>query len=1074
MLARSLVSPVGLVIGCLVVVLGGSDFAQADLIARWTFDNDASDSSGNGLNGSLLGGAAAGVSDPNRSTGVLALDGIDDYVAVPHSSLLDLGGQFTITSWFKSEQPGASGAQHLLRKIGSAGSPNEVYYTRIQPGGSPLRFNVTNNNDNGSNADIPLTGAGQLDASTWYFLAATFDGTANQQRLFLDDVTQPAASISTTNSAPAASTGELRIGRGNPGGYFDGSIDDVRLYGRVLSISELETVADGGMLDGNTGILIPGDYNGDRLVDLGDLETIRAGYGTTFVFGDLEVWQIHYTGPLTQASQAVISSLIATSVPEPGSALGLALLFAAGLIRRRVRPGRHDSASEEDSGRAGASRHNAGFAKSKRLLASLLAILALPFFASMADAQSSSPNIVVIVSDDHHWRDYSYTGENNFVNTPNIDTLAREGLMFNRGYVPMSLCRPSLVTMLTGMYGVQNGVYGNDPNTRRDSDPLNLNNSYPNSVDNRIIRRNIQHDATLPKMLASAGYVSQQTGKLWEGDYRRSGFTEGFVRDSDRHQDNIAIGRPGGGQSSDVSEVTNFVDRAVADDNPFFAFYAPFLPHTPHNPHANYRDRYDPLVASGQLTTHEANYYANIDALDDSVGRIRSHIQGKTDARGNNVDDNTMYVYVADNGWDQDPNRQGELPGDNGKRGPNEAGIRTPILISWKDQILDARSLEAKLADTSLASSIDIAPTILAAAGLAPTERMEGVNLATHRREKVFGDIYHHDQEVYVNNQYRVGSPEDTLRWRWMTEGDWKLVVPKTGSAELYNLAADPDGLNNLANVGANADRVASMTQEVNDWYATNRPTTIYSHEFNGSASSIQGTTPDVIDDVVALNQWEVGPQFVNNNGEIAGRTMAVLPFTPEDDKRYELRTALSPAATNNSLSWVSFGFQEGSEAGIDPSADGVAWARLRNDASLDDLTLHGFPDGGTGGEGSELFSIDDLTYFDSFATLTLVLDTRDHDESLAGSQWLIDLLADGVSQHQFIFTDGNPDIGGINLGSFTLPGSTDLAGLVDYFQLIEIPTSTYQVGVPIVIPEPSSFAFLLMAGAFTLRRRRR
>lgn len=110
----------------------------------------------------------------------------------------------------------------------------------------------------------------------------------------------------------------------------------------------------------------------------------------------------------------------------------------------------------------------------------------------------------------------------------------------------------------------------------------------------------------------------------------------------------------------------------------------------------------------------------------------------------------------------------------------------------------------------------------------------------------------------------------------------------------------------------------------------------------------------------------------------------------------------------------------------------------------------------------------------DAFSTLSLVLDTRDHDESLAGSQWLIDLLADGVSQHQFIFTDGNPDIGGINLGSFTLPGSTDLAGLVDYFQLIEIPTSTFQVGVPIAIPEPSSFAVLMMAGAFTLRRRRR
>jgi len=361
--------------------------SQADLIARWTFDTDASDSSGNGLNGSLLGGANAGVSDPNRDTGVLALDGTNGYVAVPHSPLLDLGGQFTITSWFRTEQPGASGAQHLLRKIGSAGTPNEVYYTRIQPGGSPLRFNVTDNN--GSDADIPLTGAGQLDASTWYFLAATFDSTANQQKLFLDDLNQPAASISTTNSGPVASTGELRIGRGDPGGYFNGRIDDVRLYDSLLSISELETVKNGGTLD-SSGILIPGDYNGDRLVDLGDLETIRAGYGTTFVFGDLEVWQIHYTGPLTQADRAVISSLMATSVPEPGSALSLTMLLAFVVIRRRVRPVRLGPvrlgpACLGDSGRVQASRRNAGFAKIKTGLALLLAILSLPFFVSSAD-----------------------------------------------------------------------------------------------------------------------------------------------------------------------------------------------------------------------------------------------------------------------------------------------------------------------------------------------------------------------------------------------------------------------------------------------------------------------------------------------------------------------------------------------------------------------------------------------------------------------------------------------------------------------------------------------------------------
>lgn len=1054
-------------------VFAAPDICHAELIARWTFDSGFSDSSGNGLHGTANNGSRAGVSDAGRSTGVLELDGTDDYVSVADNNLLDLGGQFTITSWFKTNSPSANGAQHLVRKMGNGNDNSEIYYTRLDPGGSPLKFNVTGTGDDRVNAAADST----FNSSSWYFMAATFDSQSNQQQLFLDDLDNPAASATATISGPEATNGELRIGRGAPNGYFNGRLDDLRIYSSVLSITELETVAAGGMID-FTPTFLAGDFNNDRVVDLGDLDTIQAGFGTLFVAGDLEVWQVHYQGPLTQQARAFIASV--TAVPEPSFTLLLFVFFGTILgMRYRKAVVRSGEAAQEAAQIVRATSPCVLAVKPANVIAGLAVLVSMGTLGSTVCAQAAKPNIVFIVSDDHHWEDYSYTGANEFVNTANIDRLAREGLAFNRGYVPMSLCRPSLVTMLTGKYGVQHGVYGNDPNTRKTESDFSA--GYPNSVDNRMIRRNIQHEATLPKMLAEAGYVSQQTGKLWEGNYRRSGFTEGFVQDNHRHQDTIAIGRPGGGMSSDVSEVTDFIDRAVANDDPFFAFYAPLLPHTPHNPHVDYRARYNTFVANGDITTHEANYYAQIDALDDSIGRIRSHIESKTDGNGNSVDDNTIYVYAADNGWEQDPSREGEIGG-RGKREPDESGIRTPILISWKDQIMDARTLEAKLADTSLASTIDIAPTLLAAAGLDPTAQMEGVNLTTHRREKVFGDIYAHDQIVNSENNgtgdWRVGNPEQNLNSRWMIEGEWKLIVPASGSAELYNLADDPEGRTNLANDSANDGRVAQMSQEVDDWYATNRPTTIYSHEFNGSASSIDGQSPDVADANVSGNTWKVGPQNISDSGEITGRTSAVLPFTPEDGKRYELRTGLSPVDTNNSLAWLSFGFQEGTEASIDPTQHGVAYARVRSDASLDDLVLHasadGEPDGGTDWDSSGIFSTDELEYFGDEATLMLVLDTGDNDLTLDGDQWLIDLVVNGTSVYEFVFAEGNPDIGGITLGSYSLPGEPSLAGLVDYLQLIEVPTTTYRIGAPIAIPEPNSMVLMLLVGSVMVGRRRR
>ena len=75
------------------------------------------------------------------------------------------------------------------------------------------------------------------------------------------------------------------------------------------------------------------------------------------------------------------------------------------------------------------------------------------------------PNIVLILSDDQAWTDYSYMGHAE-IETPNLDALAKRSALFRRGYVPTALCRPSLMTIITGRYAHQHGITGNDPSPK--------------------------------------------------------------------------------------------------------------------------------------------------------------------------------------------------------------------------------------------------------------------------------------------------------------------------------------------------------------------------------------------------------------------------------------------------------------------------------------------------------------------------------------------------------------------------------------------------------------------------------
>jgi uncharacterized sulfatase len=426
-------------------------------------------------------------------------------------------------------------------------------------------------------------------------------------------------------------------------------------------------------------------------------------------------------------------------------------------------------------------------------------LAAFVFTASMAarSAAPNRPNIVLIISDDHGWEDYGFM-QHPVVRTPNLDTLASEGLLFTRGYAPTGLCRPSLATMSTGRYPHQHGVTGNDPPPSAARDDMV-----------RVYRRN----QTLMSLLGQHGYVSFQTGKWWEGNPLESGFTSamthGDAAHGGRHGDEgLTIGREG------LQPIYDFIQSA--GKQPFFVWYAPMMPHTPHTPPERLLEKY----RRPDLPLPIARYYAMVEWLDETVGDLMGYL----DRQG--LRENTVVLYVSDNGW-LPAAVAADQPKTRGKLSPYEAGIRTPVLLRWPGQVKPERD------DRTLAGTIDLAPTILRAAGITPPAAMAGLDLrdrrALARRKALFGSLSAHTtvdvDRLVANVKYRNVVRDDG--WKLIlpyepnrgvpltingATADWMFLGP-----ELYNVIDDPRETRNLA--AGRPKIVAELRARLDQWW---------------------------------------------------------------------------------------------------------------------------------------------------------------------------------------------------------------------------------------------------------------
>jgi arylsulfatase A-like enzyme len=406
-----------------------------------------------------------------------------------------------------------------------------------------------------------------------------------------------------------------------------------------------------------------------------------------------------------------------------------------------------------------------------------------------SEAIEQPPNIVFILSDDQAWTDYSFMGDEN-IETPRLDKFASESLTFTKGYVPTSLCSPSLATIITGLYPKDHKVLGNDRvligDKRENRDEWRSKN-YQAVIDNFIGL------STLPDLLKEKGYLSFQTGKWWIGNHKNGGFDDGMTHGDPerggRHGDyGLEIGRKG------LDTLSSYVDLALKEKKPFFLWYAPFLPHSPHTPPQRLLDKYIDKAPSEYV----AKYWAMCEWFDETCGELFDLIDSK------GLTENTLFVYVCDNGWVQNL--------DNGsynkvsKRSPYDLGMRTPIMYKW------AGKIKPKMDSETIVSSIDMVPTVLDILNIEKPNNLPGISVLDkenlEKRDVIFGEIYAHDFDTVESSLfYTIGIAKP-----------YKIIIPNPDrkakeKIELFNIEEDPFEKNDISE--SHREVVADLTSKI-------------------------------------------------------------------------------------------------------------------------------------------------------------------------------------------------------------------------------------------------------------------
>ncbi len=385
--------------------------------------------------------------------------------------------------------------------------------------------------------------------------------------------------------------------------------------------------------------------------------------------------------------------------------------------------------------------------------------------------------------------------------TPNLDKLAKQGVVFSQGYVTDSTCGPSRAGLMTGRYQQKFGYQEINvpgymsPSSKLLGDEMGL----PTT------------EVTMADRLKSLGYKTAIFGKWHLGDADRyhplnRGFDEfyGFrggdrsyfpydkkpAQHDQRLERNMGHFEEHEGYLTDTlgEEAAAFIDRN--QDQPFFFMLSFNAVHTPMDA------KPEDLAQFPQLEGHRQKVAAMTLAMDRAVGTVVNKLESL------GLSENTLIVFTNDNGGPTDKNASNNYPLSGTKSNHLEGGIRMPFLASWPQKIKAGSTYNYPV------STMDLVPTFFAAGGgdASSIEKTDGVDILPY---------------ITGKNKTR---PHQTLFWKKdvraaVRDGDWKLIRMPDRPAELYNIENDIAEQNNLAD--KHPEKVKELYKKIYEWELT-------------------------------------------------------------------------------------------------------------------------------------------------------------------------------------------------------------------------------------------------------------
>lgn len=444
--------------------------------------------------------------------------------------------------------------------------------------------------------------------------------------------------------------------------------------------------------------------------------------------------------------------------------------------------------------------------------------ICLPEYGICKAQSPEPPNIILIVVDDLGWKDLGFMGSD-YYETPNLDRLASEGMVFMQAYAAAANCAPSRACLMSGQNTPRHRIFTVANPDRGESKarkiiPVPNNEELPDSV------------YTLAEMLRDNGYVTGTFGKWHLGpDPASQGFQ---INAGGSHRGNPGSGGyfspynvdfltdgPKGEYLTDrlTDEAISFVKNNK--ENSFFLYLPFYSVHTPIMGKEKLVKKFE--QKQGSYGQDRPDYAAMIASVDENVGRLLAEIEES------GLKENTLLIFTSDNGGIRDISYQDPLRA--GKGSYYEGGIRVPLVIRWPVKVAAGSHCDVPV------TNLDFYPTLQAViSATRPSALLDGVDISPlftgkELPERAF--YWHFPFYLQAYNPREDGGRDPLFRTRpgsVVRKGKWKLhEYFEDGALELYDLDKDIGERHNLAQ--KNPRKLRELYQILNDWRnTTNAP----------------------------------------------------------------------------------------------------------------------------------------------------------------------------------------------------------------------------------------------------------